>query len=62
MSGTSRLAGPGGLAERAEIERDSGGVAHYADLPSSLTGALRAVVERQPKTEALAEVGGARMS
>jgi long-chain acyl-CoA synthetase len=43
------------------IVRGADGVARYAGLPSSLVGALRAVVDRQPREEALSEVGGGRL-
>lgn len=76
MSGTDRVADPGELAGHAGsggpgdgtgsygtgIGRGTDGVARYAGLPSSLATALRVVVERQARDEALAEVGGGRMS
>ena len=54
MTGTARY--------ETGIRRGPGGVARYTALPSSLAGALRSVVERQPHEEALAVVGGGRMS
>lgn len=44
------------------IHRDTGGVARYTDLPASLVAMLRDTVERLPDGEALAEVGGGRVS
>jgi acyl-CoA synthetase (AMP-forming)/AMP-acid ligase II len=44
------------------IRRGADGVARYLGLPSSLTAALRMVVDRQPDGEALAEIDGGRVS
>jgi acyl-CoA synthetase (AMP-forming)/AMP-acid ligase II len=43
--------------DTAGITRDDRGIAHYADLPSSLVEMLRTSVERSPDAEALVEVG-----
>ena len=65
MSGTGRLAGAGtrdaGIYGTG-IWRGADGVARYAGLPSSLASALRAVVERQARDEAIVEVGGERIT
>lgn len=44
------------------IMRDGQGVARYTGLPSSLVAMLRSTVDRHPGVEALAEVGGDRLS
>ena len=44
------------------IERDSTGLAHYTDLPASLTAMLRASVDRNPDVEAVVEVDGPRLT
>jgi long-chain acyl-CoA synthetase len=44
------------------IERDAQGVAHYTGLPDSLVHMLRQVTDRTPEEEAIAELGGERLS
>lgn len=44
------------------IERDSDGIAHYQGLPDSLVAMLRSTVDQVPDREAVAEVGGERLT
>jgi long-chain acyl-CoA synthetase len=44
------------------IERDADGVAHYSGLPRSLVAMLRTSVRAAPHEEALAELGGPRLT
>jgi long-chain acyl-CoA synthetase len=44
------------------ITRDSSGIAHYDDLPSSLIEMLRATVDESPEHEAIVELGGPRIN
>jgi len=44
------------------VVRDARGVAHYADLPSSLVAMFRTWVERTPDAAAVSEVGGERLT
>src|SRR5215470_20374073 len=44
------------------ITRDSSGICHYDERPSSLVEMLRATVERTPGAEAIVEVGGERIN
>lgn len=47
---------------RHGIALDASGVARYTDLPPSLLAMLRQHVERAPEVEAVAELGGERLS
>ncbi len=44
------------------IERGDDGIARYVDRPRSLVEMLRATVERSPELEAIAELGGERVT
>jgi len=44
--------------DQTRILRDSSGICHYLDRPTSLVAALRATTQRVPTAEALHEVGG----
>src|SRR6185369_8376581 len=44
------------------ITRDSRGISHYDDRPSSLVEMLRATVDKSPDHEAIVELGGERIN
>src|SRR5712691_7122425 len=44
------------------ITRDADGIAHYDDRPDSLVAMLRATVDKSPDHEAIAELGGERVT
>src|SRR6266571_414538 len=44
------------------ITRDSSGIAHYDNRPSSLIEMLRATVDKTPDHEAIVELGGERIN
>ncbi len=44
------------------VQPDSHGVLHYRELPGSLIAMLRPHADRRPDTEAVVEVGGARLT
>ena len=50
------------LFDTSAIERDGQGIARYVDRPPSLVAMLRRTVDRVPDGEALAEVGGERIT
>ena len=53
---------PSELFDTSAIERDAQGIARYVDRPPSLVAMLRRTVDRVPDGEALAEVGGERIT